>query len=187
MDCLQLARRLANKVNSKATLSPTSTKQVTLHYSPSLLEENSSDCEDNPYNEIWEKRNPHIKTKQHPPISYVFEDLVYKKYFKKFLFERKMSHILDFIDFAKDYEKSYPVCPEKQVRMHRQVIEKLGTLPSHLIKVSASASDDMSIVSKKSFRSCIEALLVNINEREYKSFIQSDHYIKWTLKYVNIQ
>ena len=185
MDCLALAQKLAAKNQQKqATLTPISNKRVTR---PVIA--HSENADDNSLPKNGDKKahfGTIAPTHYVPPISTVFTDVNLNRYFKRFLAQGKCESVIDFIESTYEYKKNFPSAPEKQVKAHRSVVEKLGTLPSQFIKAATSGSGEMTSVSANSFDKCDEYLLAGLNEREYESFTESELFSKWILKYHNV-
>ena len=186
MDCLALAQKLAAKNQQKqTTLTPISKKRVTR---PVIAQSENADDNTLPKNEGKKAHFGAIApTRYIPPISTVFTDENLNRYFKRFLAQRKCESVIEFIESTYEYKKNFPSVPEKQVKAHRSIVEKLGTLPSQFIKAATSGSDAMTSVSANSFDKCDEYLLSALNEREYKSFTESELFSKWILKYHNVE
>ena len=187
MDCINLARKLASKGQQKqTTLTPISNKKVA---KPVVA--NSENLDSNSRHDKNEKKAHFgltVSSSTHyiPPIAHVFEDINLNRYFKRFLSQRKCDSVIDFIEYVHSYKSHFPSVPDRQVKAHRQVVEKLGTLPSQFIKAATSGSIEMSSVSANSFDKCVESLLNALNEREYRAFTESELFSKWILKYHNV-
>ena len=187
MDCLSLAKKLASKNQQKqTTLTPISNKKVA---KPVVA--NSENLDSNSKLDKNEKKahfGPNVSSSTHyiPPIQMVFDDINLNRYFKRFLSQRKCDSVIDFIEYVYSYKKYFPTVPDRQVKAHRQVVEKLGTLPSQFIKAATAGSTEMSSVSVNSFDKCVDSLLKALNEREYRAFTESELFSKWILKYHNV-
>jgi len=184
MESLAIAQRLAKKSGSKATVCPISHKVI------------KSNCVKNSENEPRNgigggMKKPHFAAPTQngvfiPPIATAFSDENLKRYFKRFLEERKLGKIFEFIECVDSYRETFPENPEKQTSRHRYVVEMLGTLPSNFLKTVSMVSKDMASVTKNSFDSCVCLILKSLNEREYQAFLDSELFSKWILKYHNI-
>ena len=187
MDCIALAKKLASKNQQKqTTLTPISNKQVS---KPVIAR--SENVDSNSSLNSKEKKahfaaNVVASTHYVPPIKHVFEDPNLNRYFKRFLGQRKCDSVLEFVEYVNSYKKHFPSAPDKQVKAHRAVVERLGTLPSQFIKAATSGSTQMSSVSVNSFDKCVDSLLSALNEREYRAFTESELFSKWILKYHNV-
>ena len=187
MNCLDLAKKLASKNQQKqTTLAPISNKKVTKPLVSHSENQDSNVEVQNKGKKAHFGSSVSVSTHYIPPISHVFEDMNLNRYFKRFLAQRKCDSVIDFIEFANAYKKNFPSAPERQVKAHRAVVEKLGTLPSQFIKSATAGSAEMSTVSINSFDKCIESLLSALNEREYRSFTETELFSKWILKYHNV-
>ena len=184
MDSLSIAERLSKKSNSRTTVAPVSVKKL----SDIKFSSKTENIDQNlPLDQKKKLRfNIEIKPTNAPPISEVFSDEKLKKYFTKFLTERKLGIVIQFIDYVAEYRNNFPESPEKQVSQHRFLIELLGSLPNQFVKIAATVSRDMTSINKNSFDSFIALLISALHEREYKSFLNSEHFSKWRLKYQNI-
>lgn len=194
MDCVALAKRLAaRRASTNATpLSPvTHRKSVDVMPLPKKKEDRKQkeNVSDNP---IFLSDTKGVLSDSNsdyfhyvPPIDRIFEDANLHKYFKKFLMERKLESILDFLDIAINYKKNFPTNPNQQVKKHRYVVEQLGSIPAVFLKAASKGSTKMSAVSYDSFDDCIQAILDEMKLKEYHAFSNSVYYTEWVLKYHN--
>ena len=186
MNCLNLAKRLALKNKSHIALAPVKIKTIEEIDKFEFQDSNII----NPYEDLFfidEEEEKEFIYRYIPPISYIFIDPVYKKYFYRFLKDRKLDNVLDYIDFVNQYRKTYPKTPEQQVKDHKKIMEKLVSLPSRFIKVVTSTMDENINISNNYLDNFINIIVDNLNEKEYNSFISSDYFTEWLLKYKNIK
>ncbi|EAX84579.1 hypothetical protein TVAG_261480 [Trichomonas vaginalis G3] len=182
MDCIALAQRLANKgPRTQAPIAPVqnrfSAKRVT-----QKAENQDANGSDGKKAHFDSNDSAHYI----PPIEEIFTDENLMRYFKRFLTERKTEGVIEFIEYAREYKANYPPNPQKQVKVHRLVMEKLGSLPSNFIKIATSAHEDMNRVGRSSFDKVNKLLLDALNEKEYKAFLKCPYFSKWILKYHNV-
>lgn len=186
MDPIALAQRLANKgPRTQVTLAPVSNRFSTKKI---VAKGENDDC--NALNGNDKRTHFDLNTADGvhyiPPIEQIFTDENLMRYFRRFLTERKVESVLDFIECAKEYKANYPANPQKQVKMHRVVMEKLGTLPSNFIKITSASHVEMNRVGKSSFDKTNDLLLHALNDKEYQAFLKCPYFSKWILKYHNV-
>lgn len=191
MSSLQLAEKLAAKAKSSSPFaSPMSpqAKKLALPAKPAIKvnNENSSTNAAPPISKPVVK----IQIKKHdyvPPFSRVFSDKNLFHYFERFAWERQLIAILNFIDSCKKYQEKFPSSTQKQTEKHKEIMQKLGLLPSDYVNSVIEAHDEMKTISANSFDTCLKLIMDKLEKDEYSTFIDSPHFAKWTLKYYNTE
>ncbi|EAY09858.1 hypothetical protein TVAG_259390 [Trichomonas vaginalis G3] len=194
MDCVSLAKRLAAKrASSNAPISPVKHRlSVDAPPLPTKRENRTPSKENIPDNPIFLSDTKGVLSDSNsdyyhyvPPIERIFEDANLHRYFKRFLAERKLESVLDFLENARNYKKQFPSVPAQQIKKHRAVVEQLGRIPASFLKSASKGSHKMSSVTAESFDDTIFYILEELNEKEYHSFSNSVLFTKWVLKYHN--
>lgn len=183
MSCLELAKKLANKsktVNS-TVMSPTvkrTQRQPSVKFAPSVNIENRAP------NMVTE--SPKKPAKQ-VPFSRVFTDKNLFHYFEKYAWEKHLMPVLNFIDSCKKYKQKFPTSSQKQKEKHDKIMQQLGLLPQEYIMSTVNFHQQMCMISEDSFDECLSVVEEKLESNEYPAFINSPHFVKWTLKYYNTE
>ena len=188
MNCLDLAQKLAAKANNKQTTVPMS---PSLSHSCSRI---ASRTENIPQQTTDNQKPKVVKfalqpTKCHayvPPFNRCFNDVNLRRYFERFLKERHLYSVVEFISEVENFKEHYPSTVKKQRQAHVDLIGKLGTLPSDYVNATHDASNEMSLLSVTSFDHCTALIMEELERREFHPFLDSPHYAKWVMKYHNV-
>lgn len=192
MSSLQLAEKLAAKSNQfspfSSPMSPVA-KKLTIQPKRSPLKANNENSNSNvkiaalkPVLKIQSNKHDYI-----PPFSRVFSDKNLFHYFERFAWENQLIAILNFIDSCKKYQEKYPSNKQKQIEKHKEIMQKLGLLPSDYVNSVIEAHEQMQEISPNSFDNCLNIIMGKLEKDEYSNFIDSPHFAKWTLKYYNTE
>lgn len=192
MNCLKLAEKLAAKSNknfSNSPISPPTRKVEPANRSnPSLGIENTEVGNESNESEMKPRRIQFLEGDKYvPPFSRIFTDKNLHHYFARYCWERHLIAVLDFLDSIAKYKDKFPQNRDRQLARHQDIMHQLGLLPADYINATVSASEEMRNVSITSFDQCSTMLKEYLQKREFKAFLDSSHYIKWTLKYYNTE
>lgn len=192
MSSLQLAEKLAAKAKPYSPFSsPMSPQAKKLPLSPakSSLKMNNENSSSNATPSVA-KPVFNIQIQKHdyvPPFSRVFSDKNLYHYFERFAWERQLITILNFIDSCKKYQEKYPPNTQKQVEKYKEIMQKLGLLPSEYVNSVINAHNEMKDITPHSFDTCLKIIMEKLEKEEYSIFIDSPYFAKWTLKYHNTE
>ena len=192
MSSLKLAEKLANKAKPGSQMSSPMfpvARKCPLQPSRSSFKANNENANANfscskskPVFKIPNQKHDYV-----PPFSRVFSDKNLYHYFEKFALENQLIEILNFINSCKKYQEKYPSNTQKQIEKHKEIMQKLGLLPSEYVNSVVGAHEDMQKVSPNSFDKCLNMIMTKLENEKYADFIESPHFAKWTLKYYNTE
>ncbi|KAH0793519.1 hypothetical protein GPJ56_002566 [Histomonas meleagridis] len=191
MDCLLLAEKLASKNNTKHTSIAPTPKTRIAPKKPTQTRKNKENVNSNNQTSVIMKPMIRLDEMKHdyiPPFTRIFTDKNLYHYFKRYIEEKKLSSILKFLETVKKFKDQFYSHEERRYSRHQKIIQRLQNLPKEYLKsVPVESLQKQTAITPSFFDRCVDNVMKVLQEREFASFIDSDHYIKWTLKYHNTE